>query len=386
MIAYSHTSLDNMVIHEQSAKARSRQLIDSNEFNNIKTAHPINLYTPNLFIRIGLFLATSLIILMSQGLLMLMFGGLADSDTGIAIVVAVFGIGVYWVLEYFIREKKHYRSGVDDALMWASVSLLAGDLIFYFNMSSLQASVTVLIFSLFASIRFGNSVMAGVAFLSFLCVLFFSITPFGAIAKTILPFVTMIVSLAVYLFARSKRNDNRWRHYRYCIMMLEFLSLVSTYLSVNYFVVRELSIAMFSLPGNAVIPGGIFFWIATFLIPAIYIWRALYTKEALLLRTGLLLAAVAVFTFRAYFSIAPIEQVMTLAGMILILVSYFVIKYLKKPRRGIIDKAPDENISQYESHVEGLIVSETFKPEAAVEPGFKFGGGSTGGGGASGQF
>lgn len=385
MIAYNTLSLDNIAILSEAAKAQKRQLLMANEFEAIKAAHPANLYTPNLFIRIGLFLATFVIGLMSLGLLTLIFGGIADSDTGIAIVFIIFSFVLYGFLEFFIRDKKHYRSGVDDALMWGAISIFGGTLLFYFSMSELQGSLTILVLSLFATIRFANSVMAAVVFLSFLSVLFFAITPFGTIAKIILPFVIMIISAAIYWLAHSKRNDHDWRHYRNCILVIEFLSLITTYLAVNYFVVRELSIAMFNLPENATITGGVFFWITTFLIPAIYIWRALQTKDALLLRTGLLLVAGAVFTFRAYFSIAPVEQVMTVAGIIIVLSTYFIIKYLRKPRRGIIDKPSDES-SDDNLHLEALVVSETFKPETVVDQAFKFGGGTTGGGGASSNF
>lgn len=386
MIVYNTTALDNMHIQEQSGKALKRQLIKKEEFDAISAAHPVNLYSPNLFIRIGLFLATAVIVLMSLGLFMLFLGGALDSDSAAAVVFAIFGVGVYAGLEYMIREKRHYRSGVDDALLWMSVSMLAGDLMFYFNTSELAASVIVLIFSLFATIRFANSVMSAVAYLSFLSVLFFSITPFGTVAKIILPFLTFIVSIVIYLFAHSKRNSQEWRHYRYCILMIEFLSLITAYASVNYFVVRELSIAMFDLPVNTTITGSWFFWIATFLIPLIYIWRALQTKDALLLRTGMLLVAAAVFTFCAYFSLAPVEQVMTAAGFIMIIATYFSIKYLQKPRNGVTDKLPGDADSADNLNIEALVVSETFKPETVVEQGFKFGGGSTGGGGATGQF
>lgn len=386
MIAYNTTALDNKDVLEQSGRALKRKLISKEEFDIVSAAHPVNMYSPNLFIRIGLFLATAVIVSMSFGLFALFLGGMLDSDGVVAVMFGIFGIGVYAGLEFMIQKMRHYRSGVDDALMWISVSMLAGDLVFYFGMSELIGSVTIFLFALVAAIRFANSVMSAVAFLSFLAVLFFAVTPFGAVAKITLPFLTFAVSTVVYFIARSKRNNGAWRHYRYCILMIEFLSLIAAYASVNYFIVRELSVAMFDLPENTTITGSWFFWTATFLIPVIYIWRGLNTKDALILRTGLLLSAAAVFTFRAYFSLAPVEQVMTGAGIVLIFATYLIIKYLRKPRKGIIDELPDNTVSEDDLHLEALVVTETFKPETIAEQGFDFGGGSTGGGGASGRY
>ena len=337
MIAYDIKSLDNKLIVEEAASAFSKRLISNDELNSVKNANPVNLYRPNLFIRIGLFLATSVIIFMSAGLVALILGSFAaDSDTSLAIIIGIFSLSVYAALEYFIRNK-HYRSGVDDALLWLSFTFLVSDIIFSFHMSELSGSILVLILSLYCVIRFANSVMAAVAFLSFLCVIFYAVTPIGAIAKIVLPFLTMIISAGIYLVARANRNDQDFRHYRHCIMMIEFLSLLTTYASVNYFIVHSLSVALFDLPHNATIKGYQFFWIATYFIPALYIWRAIDTKDRLLLRTGLLLIAAAVFTFRAYYSLAPVEQLMTVAGIAMMVASYLLIKYLQKPRRGIVD-------------------------------------------------
>ena len=95
--------------------------------------------------------------------------------------------------------------------------------------------------------------------------------------------------------------------------MLAFLSLITTYAAVNYFAVRELSNLLFDLhlPEGASIPGGWFFWLTTILIPPLYIFRALKTKDSLMLRTGLFLLTATIFTIRYYYSVAPVEVVMT---------------------------------------------------------------------------
>lgn len=385
MIAYDKKALDNKLTVEQAELALHRRFITNEELKMIRDAHPVNFYRPNLFIRIGLFLATAIIVLMSSGLLALILGSVvSNADTALAVVIAMFSLGVYAGLEYFIHNNRHYRSGVDDALLWLSFTFLVSDLIIFLHLSELAGSFVVFILALYCLIRFANPIMAAVAYLSFLSIIFYGITPLGGVAKVILPFLTMIVSAAIYILARNKRNDDRFRHYRQCVMMIEFLSLLTTYASVNYFVVQKVSIALFDLPFNTVIPGNSFFWVATFIIPALYIWRAMLTKDRLLLRTGLLLVAAAVFTFRAYYSVAPVEQLMTVAGIVMMITAYLLIKYLRKPRRGIID-IPQHQTANAEL-VEGLVVAETLTPEVVADQGFRFGGGTTGGGGATGTF
>lgn len=379
MLAYSKKSLDNLQTVEAIDDARRKRLITLDEYAVSMNAHRIGLYSPNLFIRIGLFVATCLMVFFSMGFVYLVM------PTNF-VTSLLYGLVVYGALEYFVRMKKHYRSGVDDALLWFSLSTIAVSLLVWTNMNQLPAVVTVFILSLYGSLRFANSVMSAVAFISFVLVIFYALSPFGNFAKAILPFVVMIVSLVTYWLSHSNRKKFSLRHYRYCLLMIEFLSLITAYASVNYFVVTELSIAMFGLPANATLPGSFLFWIATYTFPAVYIARGLYKKDALLLRTGLLLVVATVFTFRYYYSLAPIEQVMTVGGLLMIGVAYFAIRYLTVPRNGVVDLIPEEAPTIDEKHLESLVVAETFKPETILDQGFKFGGGSAGGGGATGQF
>ena len=166
--------------------------------------------------------------------------------------------------------------------------------------------------------------------------------------------------------------------------MLQVLSLAIVYASLNYFVVRELSTVMFDLPENAPLTAGLFFWIWTYTVPLLYIVRGLQSKDHLLLRIGLLSIAATVFTFRYYYQVAPVEQILTVGGIILIFLSYAAIRYLNTPRRGITDKPYEHKIEELQ--VESLVIGETFSEVPAAGDGFTFGGGSAGGGGATGQF
>ncbi len=61
-------------------------------------------------------------------------------------------------------------------------------------------------------------------------------------------------------------------------------------------------------------------------------------------------------------------------------------RYLQAPRYGITDKPLDIENIEGGLQVESLVVAETFNEVPSPDEGFRFGGGSTGGGGATGQF
>ena len=390
MIVYNDNSLDRLMINEEAGIALRKQLISKNEYDTIAAAHAVELYRPNIFIRIGLFLVTVVIVLMSFGLLVLVAADALDSNNGFFVICLIFALFIYVALEWIIQSKRHYRSGVDDALLWLTLGFIISAVNIFTAITPQQQSLLIFILSLAATIRFANSVMSSVMFFSFIGIIFYSITPLGNMGKSILPFVLMSISVIIYFIVQIYKNKNAIRHYRYCLKMLAFLSLITTYAAVNYFAVRELSNLLFDLhlPVGASIPGGWFFWLTTILIPPLYIFRALKTKDSLMLRTGLFLLAATIFTIRYYYSVAPIEVVMTAGGLILIVATYFVIRYLRTPKYGITDKEPENEEMQDSLQLESIVIAETFQniPVPGAGEGFNFGGGSSGGGGASGEY
>ncbi len=78
------------------------------------------------------------------------------------------------------------------------------------------------------------------------------------------------------------------------------------------------------------------------------------------------------------------EFAMILAGVVLIIGSWYVISKLKVPWRGIADKVPDEDASFIEA--ESILIAQTFGQQTAKPNDVEFGGGQFGGGGAGGDF
>ena len=98
MIAYNKTSLDNLMLIRETEKAFKKGAITAGERDNIKAAYPVALYMPNIYLRIGLFILTSIVASFSFGLLCLMLLG-GGSETTFGGLCIFFGIVAYVVAE-----------------------------------------------------------------------------------------------------------------------------------------------------------------------------------------------------------------------------------------------------------------------------------------------
>jgi hypothetical protein len=389
MIAYSSASLDNLYIQEQAAIAKEKACITTEEQQAIAAAHPVDLYSPNVYMRIGIFILTTIILLFSFGLFALMAN--SGGDAGFSTLCLFFGAGAYGLAEYMVREKKHFKSGADAALIWgAGISLLTAiGIITDGNAPVWVWCLLTCVISTYFVLRFADVSMSIVAHLALLGLVFSLFENMGGMAKVVIPFMVILVSLGVYLLSVSLAAVHTYRHYKKCLQMIQVCALITLYLGGNYFVVRELSIEMFHLdllPGQD-IAGGWFFWILTVLVPLVYISAGIRRKDRILIGTGLLLIAVMVYTIRYYHSVAPLEVAMTLGGMVMIGIAYALIRYLKTPRHGFTADSAGERHAMEALQIESLVIAQTMSHAATPQPDqYQFGGGSGGGGGASGEY
>jgi hypothetical protein len=384
MISYKSKTLDNLAVVEAAEKALDKTCITAEEFQQIKTAYPVDLYTPNIYMRFGLFVLTLVVVFFSFGLFCLIFMG--GGETAIAGLTLFFGACLYGAVEYMVNEKKHYKSGVDAALMWMSGGAVVGAVFVLADTHVSLSGMSLLFFilSMLFVLRFADVSMSIVACLAFLTLLF---SLFMHSGRMVIPFMLMGVSLGIYLLSRKLTAIHTCRHYAGCLKMIQILSLTTLYLAGNYFVVREASNEMFDLylkPGES-IPGAWIFWIFTIIIPPIYIFAGLRKKDSILIRTGLFLVAAIVFTIRTYHSVAPIEVAMTLGGIILIALAYGVTKLLLPSRNGFTSEQTDDDKTDA-IQLEAVIIAQSFNQQAPEGDQFDFGGGTGGGGGATGSY
>ncbi|SFW80010.1 hypothetical protein [Chitinophaga sancti] len=384
MIAYNKQQLDNREINLEAEKAFRKQLITQEELNSIKAAYPVELYTPNMYLRIGLFILSLIIGIFSYGFLCLIMLSGANENVfgGINIF---FAIASYIVLELLVKDKKHYKSGADAALMWMSgAALIAGVVAFDTHMDPVAIGIIVFIVSMWFFIRFADQVMGWVAQLALLFTLLTGLMSW----LLVVPFVIIGASFGMYWLLRSLVILEECRYYKGVMKGMQALALLTLYAGGNYFLVRDTYESWNNIPGMYVkgLPMGWLFWALTVLVPLIYLFFGLKNKDQILVRVGLVLVAAIVFTVRYYHSVAPLEVAMTVGGLIMILFAYSIIKYLKAPKHGFTSEEDDEKGTLEALQIESILISQSFKTGAPGKDRFDFGGGTGSGGGASGQY
>lgn len=386
MIVYNKIWLDNQLKKEETANAFFSNYITHSEKEKIESLYPIGFYSPNFFIRIGLFILTVVIAGFSLGLLALLF--IDNIDSSFKGIILFFGLAAYGMLEFFVQSKKHYRSGVDDALLWISASSFIISLNLLFELSFLTNAIIIFVVAGYFSVRFADWLMTCITTIACIAVVFFLYLKIGMFARFTVPFTLMVVCSILYFFTKNIFKQNEYRHYRINGIIIEITLLAGFYLAGNYFAISEMSNQFFhSLKENETISLGWLFWVFTVTIPLVYIWWGVKKKDIVLIRVGLILIAVMVFTIRFYHAVLPLETAMVLGGIFFIAVSYALTKYLATSKNEFTSAEIFKHSAQSRLNIEAVIISETFGNNAApAAAATNFGGGSGGGAGASGEF
>lgn len=384
MIAYNKTWLANLRLQQQ---VKNHGEISDSDFKGITEKYPVSFYMPNIFVRVGLFILTSIIVLFVDGLLSLM-----AADSGMIESAGWFiflGSLSYGGLEVMVISKDHYRSGVDDALLFTTGGLFT--ISFYLIMGNgayhidlLAFSTLVCLLTLYFTLRFGDMLASAVCYGSFLWMIFLFWMRFGGLPAA--PFIMMLIGGATYWLARKYCNDSRFINYDNCLNIVQILSLLALYAAGNYYAINTLSAELMHQTGPVAF--GFFFWIWTIAMPFVYIGFGIKQKNRILLRIGLLLVVAAILTFRNYYHLLQVDVMLTIAGVLVLALVYAISKYLKTPKYGFTNLEPDDINTMDSLKIESLIVAETFSytPAAPSNDGVKFGGGDFGGGGSGSTF
>lgn len=395
MICYNKEWLSNLKIQEQVNLAHQLGDVSTEELKLVEAKYPVGFYTPNVFMRAGIFLLTLVILSFGMGLLSLFMYDMKLVSSPYYLLFL--GIVTYIALEYMVREKHHYQSGADDALMWVaaglflSAYLLFMDLVFQtstFRYEEILVCGFCFLLAGYFTLRFADALMAITTVLAFMAFVFYSWLKTSAFALQTMPFIMMVISGAIYYVSDLLERRKTYLFYGNALIAVSVLSLILFYLSGNYFIVRELGASMGSggLAEVEPVPFGWFFWIWTFMIPLLYIGFGLKRKDVVLLRTGLILIAAAAFTLKNYHYIAATELLLAGTGTALIAVAWAAISYLKVPKNGFTANEIEDGNVLNNIQVESLIVGETLSGTQSGQNLHQMGGGDFGGGGASGNF
>lgn len=390
MKAYQQQWINHSFLQSKAQDWFEKGLLSEQQNIEIRNNFPLDFYQPNPFIRIALFLFTCLACIFSASLLYLIFESTfrESPKTGLTILALIFGVFSVFLLEFLIKTKKIFQSGIDNGLLYGAI--VAFVTVIYVQLEPLHLPAWlefsfIIPFFILAYIRYADVFVACmIYFLLVMILVDFSLT--FSVGKMLLPFIMLLFSLSAYYFVEKLKQRTDYLYYETSLDIFKTLALVSVYLSVNYFIVRK---------GNAVINKVItsvapqiglapLFYLFTILIPIIYIVVGLKKRDRTFLILGLLTAAFSFFTYRYYFGIIPTEIALLNCGTLLIGAVSFIIYQLKQAKFGFT-YAPDNN---YEGlNLDTILLSELVNTKLhSNDDSLKFGGGSSGGGGASGKY
>lgn len=382
IIAYDLTELEKKTVTNEAKNLYKSGVIEKSQWDKIKEVFASNIYTPSIFIRILLFIAAILGMLTSMGPLMLMAG--LDNESGLRTMAVILGIGILLFTEFvIIKVQHHYKSGITEAGLYASVILILTGLLIEHE-SPILILTTCLLVALFVTIRYLDLLALVASVFLFGWLLAYLSISIGGNMTLFLPLILLVAFVFLYhatlMVEKRVANIIFADHY----ILLKSLLLLLSYLSVNYFVVREFSESLLYLdiPEGSDIPLAFIFYGSTALLPLIYVAWGVYKRSILFIRVGLFIFTLTVFTFKIYFSVMPPVVAITIAGIALTSIALLLLNYLKTAKNGftrellLSDKWSNTNLHSF-------IISQSLggnSPSASND--VKLGGGEFGGGGA----
>ncbi|XZF13631.1 hypothetical protein ACTHGU_17760 [Chitinophagaceae bacterium MMS25-I14] len=386
MTAYKKEDLYHAQVQELAHEAFTAGCIGEDSYRNILRNHPVHLYTPNYFIRIGLTLLTLVCILFSAGLFGLFFQ--VSGESGFIAGSIMMSLACYGFLELIIKAKNYYNAGIDNARSAAAFLFMTGAFfILSYPHKEIIICLAAFVTASWLCIRFADAFMGLIAYLAFLLLAYFVYISMGYFFRETAPLLLMLLSALCYRQLSKFLSAGRFMVYQSVLQSLRAAALISFYVAGNYYIAMLLITyeldAVFTLHKI----WAWLCWIFTLAMPLAYIIAGVRKKDILWIRTGLCLIAVAVFTFRNYYHVLDAEKMMVLAGIIMTGASYLLIRYLRTPQYGFTAEHTNTQ-SKAMQQAEALIIAQSLgKPAAAPESsGVHFGGGSGGGGGATGSY
>jgi hypothetical protein len=386
MIVYDKTELENVALLEEAHSLKTADFINKEQYSLSKKELAVPKSQNNILIRAGFFLLGCFLYSSICGFISLL--SLEGNYENYKVLVFIYSIIGFAGSELLARQK-YYGHGLDDAFLLGAQLTLAIAVGISTNGNGLLIALTITLTSLLSYLRYVHLSMALLFCLAATVTLIYNLFEFGSTGKTILPFVMMLFSAVIYFYSKVILKKLKIAFYQKGVLLANSFGLILFYLSGNYLVVRELSVALL---GTEVAPDSdisfaLFFYAFTFIVPIAYLAYSLLKKDRQMLWIGLLALAFSVYSIRFYYAVLSLETFLTIAGLVLFAFTYFTIKKLKNNTKGVTFQPDRFTNTKAFSDAEALIASQLdLQPETIRESPMEFGGGNFSGGGSGGKF
>lgn len=379
MKAYNEILLYNQWVQKKAKDWVRKNLITKEQHTAIDATYADLPYQPNWFIWIGLFIFTIIGIAAST----VVFLPVIDTSFAETFLGPIYGVAMFFFLNYLIRERKLHFSAIDNAFLYAillSFIPLVAEISADSRDAPLLMGVVYLPLLLFITYRYGEPLIALGTFLDglFIIATLAMKNPWG---KLLLPFILLLYAGIVWYFVRRFMKKDRSFYWHTALNWLHVATLAVGYAAGNYYVVREGNAALNNLPDPSpeVALAGLF-WALTFLIPVLYLYAAIRWRSLQFLILGTLFLVASLYTLYHYHPFMPGDWATALLGLVGIGVAAYLMRYLKTERKGFIYE-PEEN-SEWATLATTILATEVGSHASEPPQGPQFGGGTFGGGGS----
>ncbi len=358
------------------------------------------LRTTNIFLRLVLFLFTLIIVGAATALFYVV---LRPSNQTSGVFLLTFAAVSYAAAEVAVSQTRLYRYGIEEALAVCSVGFLCAGMEFALFSGSLYSPnsdgtkflvpAAGAIFSLWIWRRFGLSYafLAAMIFVLFLPGHWTS----SQSAKHLIVAAFYVTGLASVAAVRSR--------YRFDYLN-EGYSLVEAFLWLGIYLAINLQLSSLnlllqwwrSLPADSDFPRPFYWttWVLIWCLPPIVLARGVRQKDRFVIAVGAIVAILTLVTNKPYLGWQRHTWDPMLLGILLTGVGFFIRRWLARGPGGIRHGFTAERLSgQYKNWMNaGTAALSLLSPQSITpapetsSPDVRFGGGDSGGGGASGDF
>ena len=379
--AYNIDSVKNIEIQKTAKTLLDESRLTPPQYQAVKEAFPIQFKQTNVFMRIGLFIFTNLCISFGVGVLSLILGNSFSSMGNWGGLLVFYAAILLALAEYFIRENHWYRSGSDNALIYAAIGCFVSGMVMMVGINNPSVYLLFIFVVLgLATWRYGDPLLALAAFGTLLSWFFIVCKDYG-LSLAAIPLSLAVVSYATYFFSKKSKNTEGGIYWSDCFKLLEIAGLIAFYGSINYYMIQHFAIELDKRFETEALPLGTVFAVLTAILPLIYIILGIKNRDRILWIIGSFCLIASILTYRYYHTIMPIEWALTLAGIVFLALGLFLMKYFKTSRNGFVYQPELAK----NNPLEALLMNQ-FLQQPNQDTTAKFGGGDFGGGGSSSEF
>ena len=379
MRAYSDSNEEALRARELLKDWIGEGLLTAEQYQRMEQETVCDLRRTNIFLRPVLFFFTLVIVGATVGLFLL-----GPGWNGILLII--FGVASYLTAEGAVFQGKLYRYGTEEALLACSVGFICAGMQSILSGSVLVPSIGAIL-SLWIWHRFGipYAFPAAMLFIAWLPTHWTSYPPEHIIIAAIYASVLTIIA--------TIRPRYRFTYLNERFSLAEAFLWLGIYLAIN---LQLASLGLIGLHAPTDFPRPFYWttWVLTWVLPPIVLVRGLREKDRFVIIVGALVAILTLITNKPYLGWPRHTWDPMLLGALLIGVALFLRRWLANSPGGIRYGFTAQRLSGKDktwisagAATVGLLSPNLITPSPqAGSPDVHFGGGKSGGGGASSDF